>query len=169
MSSKRQIGPSFTQVIDYSFKKDRSILDMRDMDELEARFGYNGGSPCDVLEGPCSCGAYHAMDWKRCRNKVTQAYLTIANAFDIKLGISQKPIGSKIISSLRISQNQPSIEVLACNLLEPASKKKLREILRNTSSKEKLVLREEKDVAGNCTYQLFPDYKKAKHYFGFLE
>lgn len=25
----------------------------------EGLFGYNGGVPCDVQSGPCSCGAWH--------------------------------------------------------------------------------------------------------------
>ncbi len=33
--------------------------DLRELDKLKGRYGYNAGRPCDVLSGPCSCGAWH--------------------------------------------------------------------------------------------------------------
>jgi len=35
-----------------------NILDFKLIDAHPA-VGYNGGSKCDVTEGPCSCGAWH--------------------------------------------------------------------------------------------------------------
>ena len=35
------------------------VLDLRKLQEIEGLYGYNGGQGCDVLEGPCSCGAWH--------------------------------------------------------------------------------------------------------------
>jgi len=35
------------------------VLSLAAMQTHEGRFGYNGGQGCDVLEGPCSCGAWH--------------------------------------------------------------------------------------------------------------
>ncbi len=33
--------------------------DLRDLESLEGRYGHNGNNKCDVLSGPCSCGAWH--------------------------------------------------------------------------------------------------------------
>lgn len=38
-------------------------VDVRKMAALEGRYGKNGGQGCDVLDGPCSCGATH--DWNK--------------------------------------------------------------------------------------------------------
>ena len=37
------------------------VLDLRlvEAHERYAALGYNGGRPCDVTSGPCSCGAWH--------------------------------------------------------------------------------------------------------------
>jgi hypothetical protein len=51
-------GPTFEEVIIYSMDTNGAI-DLRKLQSLEGRFGYNGGKGCDVLEGPCSCGAWH--------------------------------------------------------------------------------------------------------------
>lgn len=57
-SAPQAVGPGFDDVISYSMTKDGAI-DLSRMQELEGRFGYNGGRGCDVPEGPCACGAWH--------------------------------------------------------------------------------------------------------------
>ncbi len=52
------IGDDFASVVRYAATPEGAI-DLSKMQELEGRFGYNGGQPCDVLRGPCSCGAWH--------------------------------------------------------------------------------------------------------------
>jgi len=34
-------------------------LDLELLDAHEGLHGHNGGVPCDVARGPCSCGAFH--------------------------------------------------------------------------------------------------------------
>lgn len=34
-------------------------LDLAKLEEGEGLYGFNGGRGCDVLDGPCSCGAWH--------------------------------------------------------------------------------------------------------------
>lgn len=51
------IGSDFGSVVRYATTRDG--IDSRKMQELEGRYGYNGGRGCDVLHGPCSCGAWH--------------------------------------------------------------------------------------------------------------
>lgn len=52
------VGPDFKDAIAHAMTRDDAI-DLSRLDELEGRYGYNGGRGCDVLEGPCSCGAWH--------------------------------------------------------------------------------------------------------------
>ena len=51
------VGADFKEVMEY-IKVD-GAYDLRKLQELEGRYGYNGGKPCDVLRGPCSCGGWH--------------------------------------------------------------------------------------------------------------
>ncbi|MFH1671535.1 MAG: hypothetical protein ABH889_02050 [Candidatus Portnoybacteria bacterium] len=51
------IGGDFNDVVAYAMTPDG--IDLRKMEELEGRFGTNGGRGCDVRSGPCSCGAWH--------------------------------------------------------------------------------------------------------------
>ncbi len=46
-------------VIAHSVDRATGAIDLSKMQELEGRFGSNGGRGCDVTEGPCSCGAWH--------------------------------------------------------------------------------------------------------------
>ncbi len=52
-----QVGPKFKDVLAHAITKEG--IDLRKIDELEGRFGENGGRGCDVTSGPCSCGAWH--------------------------------------------------------------------------------------------------------------
>lgn len=52
------IGSDFASVIRYATTPEGTI-DLRKIEELEGRYGYNGGRGCDVMKGPCSCGAWH--------------------------------------------------------------------------------------------------------------
>ncbi len=45
-------------VINHSLNQ-KGELSISKMKELEGKFGRNGSHKCDVLEGPCSCGAWH--------------------------------------------------------------------------------------------------------------
>ncbi|MEK7649782.1 MAG: hypothetical protein AAB367_02405 [Patescibacteria group bacterium] len=54
----REVGRSFEDVVAHATDKTGAV-DLGRMQELEGRFGTNGGRDCDVLEGPCSCGAWH--------------------------------------------------------------------------------------------------------------
>ncbi len=51
------IGSTFDEIMNYSVVD--GAIDLRKMRELEGRYGHNGGMGCDVLKGPCSCGAWH--------------------------------------------------------------------------------------------------------------
>lgn len=55
---RREVGSSFQDVVAYATTKEGAI-DLSKMEELEGRFGSNGGRGCDVRSGPCSCGAFH--------------------------------------------------------------------------------------------------------------
>lgn len=52
------VGPNFRDVVRYAATPEGAI-DLAKMQELEGRFGSNGGHGCDVRKGPCSCGAWH--------------------------------------------------------------------------------------------------------------
>lgn len=39
-------------------------LSLKDLDSLPA-IAYNGDKKCDVLYGPCSCGAFHSLTEER--------------------------------------------------------------------------------------------------------
>lgn len=52
-----EIGSRFEDVVVYTMPE--AIVDLARMQQLEGRFGYNGGRGCDVRSGPCSCGAWH--------------------------------------------------------------------------------------------------------------
>ncbi|OHB14706.1 MAG: hypothetical protein A2431_00135 [Candidatus Zambryskibacteria bacterium RIFOXYC1_FULL_39_10] len=51
------VGHDFASVL--NFATTREGVDLSKIEELEGRFGYNGSRGCDVLRGPCSCGAWH--------------------------------------------------------------------------------------------------------------
>ncbi|MBI1968395.1 hypothetical protein HYS49_00650 [Candidatus Woesearchaeota archaeon] len=51
------VGPSFEEVVKYATTD--GTIDIGKLEELEGRYGYNGGRGCDVKSGPCSCGAWH--------------------------------------------------------------------------------------------------------------
>lgn len=53
-----KVGSRFENVIAHAMTPEGAI-DTLKMQELEGRFGSNGGVGCDVLSGPCSCGAWH--------------------------------------------------------------------------------------------------------------
>jgi len=53
-----KVGGTFGDVVAASTTPEGHI-DLRAMDQLEGRFGSNGGRGCDVSSGPCSCGAWH--------------------------------------------------------------------------------------------------------------
>lgn len=57
-ASKPEVGDRFEDVMTHATTKEGAI-DLRKIDELEGRFGTNGGRGCDVRSGPCSCGAWH--------------------------------------------------------------------------------------------------------------
>ena len=52
------VGDDFASVVAFATTREGAI-DLAKMAELEGRYGSNGGQPCDVLRGPCSCGAWH--------------------------------------------------------------------------------------------------------------
>ncbi len=54
------IGPNFSDVIHAATTGDGAI-DLRKIDELEGRFSHlpGKGPRCDVMGGPCACGAWH--------------------------------------------------------------------------------------------------------------
>jgi len=56
--NKENVGSEFNDVINYAIDKN-GHLSLSKLEELEGRFGSNGGRGCDVLSGPCSCGAWH--------------------------------------------------------------------------------------------------------------
>jgi len=44
-------------------RKDKNIS-LKDIDNLPA-IAYNGDKKCEVLTGPCNCGAWHELDEDR--------------------------------------------------------------------------------------------------------
>jgi len=59
---KEEIGPSFDNVLSYSFDKNRNAINPKKMEELSTRFGYNSKIGCDTADGPCSCGSWHHLE-----------------------------------------------------------------------------------------------------------
>lgn len=55
---EKEVGPTFQDVYASAITEDGAI-DLREIERHEGRFGSNGGRGCDVLSGPCSCGAWH--------------------------------------------------------------------------------------------------------------
>jgi hypothetical protein len=53
------VGPRFEDVVAHAMAPDGLSIDLAKVQELEGRFGSNGGRGCDVRSGPCSCGAWH--------------------------------------------------------------------------------------------------------------
>jgi hypothetical protein len=49
---------NFNDVLNYA-KDKKGNIDIMKMEKLEGIHGYNGRRGCDVLQGPCSCGAWH--------------------------------------------------------------------------------------------------------------
>lgn len=52
------VGSDFGSVVAHAMTPEGAI-DLAKIQELEGRFGSNGGRGCDVRRGPCSCGAWH--------------------------------------------------------------------------------------------------------------
>lgn len=48
---------SFNGLINHASTKEG--VDLRMIEAEEGRYGSNGGRGCDVISGPCSCGAWH--------------------------------------------------------------------------------------------------------------
>ncbi|MCC6934209.1 MAG: hypothetical protein IT406_00735 [Candidatus Yanofskybacteria bacterium] len=55
---RADVGPRFEDVVAHATTPSGAI-DAAKLEELEGRFGFNGGRGCDVSSGPCSCGAWH--------------------------------------------------------------------------------------------------------------
>lgn len=51
---------TFDDLVRYSSRENG--VDISKMQEFSGKFGYNGGIGCDVISGPCSCGAWHFPD-----------------------------------------------------------------------------------------------------------
>ncbi len=56
---RKCVGPRFEDVVRYATNTITGAIDLAKMEKLDGRYGYNGGNGCDVLSGPCSCGAWH--------------------------------------------------------------------------------------------------------------
>lgn len=56
---KKKVGDAFNDVMEHARSSGFGDIDPRKIQELEGRFGTNGGKGCDVAQGPCSCGAWH--------------------------------------------------------------------------------------------------------------
>lgn len=54
-----KVGPGFGDVVAHATDPKTGAIDLRRMEQLEGRFGSNGGRGCDVRRGACSCGAWH--------------------------------------------------------------------------------------------------------------
>jgi len=57
LMNDKELGPTFDDLL--AHVTDDGVVDLAAMQQFEGRYGYNGGRGCDVLEGPCSCGAWH--------------------------------------------------------------------------------------------------------------
>ncbi len=172
------IGFTLNDVIEYSKVpyKGGFAIHLGKMQELEGRFGYNGGTGCDVLEGPCSCGAWHAMDWKKCREAVAKWYDSLLEELDENIDESGRIFGTfseKSRVSMILHQKQPYVELQ----FDPAFKdSRLQQMIAKITksaddhhfimSQGKLVGRELID--GEHSYIFEPDYKNKKREFGFV-
>ena len=59
VDSKETVGPEFNDVVAYATNDD-GYVDLAKMQELEGRYSHiHGNRGCDVLKGPCACGAWH--------------------------------------------------------------------------------------------------------------
>lgn len=56
---KLMMGDAFEDVINHAIDHKIGVIDIRKMEALEGRYGYNGGCGCDVRFGLCGCGARH--------------------------------------------------------------------------------------------------------------
>jgi len=55
-----EVGSDFRQVVNYATDKD-GVVDLAKIDSFEGRYSHLPGRNrrCDVLHGPCACGAWH--------------------------------------------------------------------------------------------------------------
>ncbi len=53
-----EVGPRFEDVMNYSTDSKTGGVDTRKLESFRGRYGLKRKN-CDVLEGPCSCGAWH--------------------------------------------------------------------------------------------------------------
>lgn len=168
----RRVGGRINDVIGASLEmhKGRPVLNMGKMQSFEGRYGYNGGIGCDVLDGPCSCGAWHHMNWKKCQEKVMHGYSSILRRIE-ELVHSERntPLSLRCSVSLVVHQRQPSLEVEIDPLLEENEASKIVRILNETAQEYML------DIAqfgnGKRPYldcYLEPDYRNKKKEFGFI-
>lgn len=58
VDERLEVGPTLNDVVAHAMTPTGAI-DLAKMQELEGRYGSNGGRGCDVARGPCSCGAWH--------------------------------------------------------------------------------------------------------------
>mgnify|MGYP000009180288 CR=1 FL=1 len=87
MSQKNEgFDPSFRGLVRSATCEDGSISSIR-FQLNEGLFGHNGGQPCDVLDGPCSCGAMHRKD-EKVQEMIEEMGLEAAQALLTRLGIS---------------------------------------------------------------------------------
>jgi len=57
---KKTVGPELNDIVGYATDSD-GYVDLAKMQELEGRYSHLPGRNrrCDVLKGPCACGASH--------------------------------------------------------------------------------------------------------------
>jgi len=165
------IGPSTNDVFNYSLTDNKEI-NLSKMAELEGRFGYNGGQGCDVLDGPCACGAWHKMDWEKCQDKVGKFYNSLVKELRKPDEESEE---NSLLENIAISfvtfQKYPYIEL---NLSPHIKQKETEKILDISSKKAEEnnfnIIEIERDSENN-TYLLEPNYRggrEVKKLFGFM-
>ncbi len=172
MKKDKRVGSRFDDVIGASLEindQGRPQISLAKMDSFEGRYGYSGTNiGCDVLDGPCSCGVYHHMDWKKCRGKMMQGYTSILTKLDETLhSEGNTPLSLQCSVVLVVHQRQPSLEMHINSLLEQKEVDKIAYVIGEVAQKHGLRivgLGEKSDL----NYQLEPDYKNKKREFGFL-
>ncbi len=169
---ERRVGGRFEDVIGASLEmhERRPVLHLGKMQSLEGRYGYNGGAGCDVLDGPCSCGAWHQMDWKKCQEKVMKGYSMILRRIEESAHAeTNTPLSLRCSVSLVVHQRQPSLEVKIDPLLEQNEVNKIAHALDEVAQEYGLGIAQFGDEERPYLHcYLEPDYKNKKREFGFI-
>ncbi len=172
------VGLTLNGVIEYSKEsyKEGVAINLSKMGELEGRFGYNGGIGCDVLEGPCSCGAWHTMDWKKCREAVAKWYAFLLEELDENIDESGRIVetfSERSRVSMILRQKQPYVELQFDPAFKDSRLQQMITKIKKSATDHHFVISQGKFVGCELvddehSYTFEPDYRNEKRLFGFI-